>query len=114
MALQISGNYPLSNRFSRRFKWFGSLVAGTAAIALSFSSNSVFAADPFRSESQHDIGENTEAAFEAIFKYGNYTEARQYLDEAQESEANEPMVHAMLASMAYLDKNWRNLEKEPN
>ena len=109
MALQISGNHPPSRRFSRRFKWFGSLVAGTAAIALSFSTNPVYAADPFRAGDQHDIGENTEAAFEAIFKYGNYTEARQYLVAAEESEADEPMVHAMLASMAYLDKNWEEL-----
>ena len=111
MTLQISGNYPHSKRFSRRFKWFGSLVAGTAAIALCFCSHSVFAADPFRADDQHDIGENTEAAFEAIFKYGNYTEARQYLDMAEESEADEPMVHAMLASMAYLDENWEELRE---
>ncbi len=90
--------------------WFGSLVAGTAAIAFGLSSPSALAADPFRTDNQHEIGDKTEAAFEAIFKYGNYTEAREYLQQAEESEANEPMVHAMLASMAYLNEDWDELK----
>lgn len=64
-----------------------------------------FAADPFRantSTAQHSIGPLTENAFEAIFKQGNYVKAIEYLEEAETAEASEPLVHAMMASMAYL------------
>lgn len=64
------------------------------------------AADPFRTTSPHDIGDQTEAAFKAIFKDGDYVSARDYLRQAETTEADEPLVHAMLASMAYLDADW--------
>jgi tetratricopeptide (TPR) repeat protein len=63
------------------------------------------AADPFRantSTTPHSIGPLTEDAFEAIFKTGDYEAARTVLNKAKTDEADEPLVHAMLASMAYL------------
>ncbi len=66
------------------------------------------AADPFRSGTSaapHDIGPLTESAFKAIFKEGNYASARKYLEDAKTAEAGEPLIHAMLASMAYLDND---------
>ena len=64
------------------------------------------AADPFRATSNHSIGDLTEDAFEAIFKYGDYVSAQDYLQQAESAESSEPLVHAMLASMAYLEQDW--------
>ena len=55
---------------------------------------------------------HTEEAFEAFFKAGDYVGAREALDLAKDSEADEPLVHSMAASMAYLDEDWDALETE--
>lgn len=94
---------------SNRMKRFGALLVGTTAIALGTLSSPSWAGDPFRTSNPHAIGDKTEAAFEAIFKEGDYPAAKRYLDEAVQTEGNEPMVHAMLASMAYLDQDWDEL-----
>ncbi len=68
-----------------------------------------FAADPFRANTptaSHDIGPLTESAFKAIFKDGDYTSARDYIDQAEATESDEPLIHAMKASMAYLDNDF--------
>ncbi|MFE4106701.1 Sll0314/Alr1548 family TPR repeat-containing protein [Almyronema epifaneia] len=89
---------------SRVFKGVSRFITSAATIALiGLASGSAFAADPFRSEDPHNIGDQTEAAFYAFFRDGDYVEARQYLMAAEETEAAEPMVQAMLASLAYLD-----------
>ncbi len=79
------------------------LGSGLMALTLSLGTAlPTLAADPFRPNSAYDIGEKTAEAFEAIFKDGDYDTALTVLEEAEEVEANEPLVHAMLASMAYL------------
>lgn len=83
-------------------KSLGALTAAT----LTLVSSPAWAGDPFRATDEYAIGQHTEEAFEAFFKEGNYLEARQALDEALISEADEPMVHAMAASMAYLNEDW--------
>ncbi|MEL6157595.1 MAG: Sll0314/Alr1548 family TPR repeat-containing protein [Cyanobacteria bacterium J06554_11] len=96
-----------SNRAVRKL----SIRLGSGLLALGLSVGSLgvgvalpaFAADPFRTSSPHDIGELTEAAFQAIFRDGDYEEAQQILQAAETAEADEPLVHAMLASMAYLE-----------
>ncbi len=83
--------------------------AGSGLLALGLSLSVALpslAADPFRTASPHDIGDNTEAAFKAIFRDGDYVGAREYLEQAETTEDDEPLVHAMLASMAYLDADW--------
>lgn len=83
---------------------FGS---GLAALSLSVGiALPAFAADPFRTNSSataHAIGPLTEDAFEALFKEGDYLKAKDYLAQAETAEASEPLVHAMLASMEYLE-----------
>ena len=81
------------------------LASGLAAFTLSLGvALPTLAADPFRPDSStHNIGEYTEGAFEAIFKEGNYEKAEDLLALADQNEADEPLVHAMLASMAYLN-----------
>ena len=60
-----------------------------------------FAGDPFRKDNFRNIGDKTEAAFIAVFHEGDYSKAQIYLKEAVETEANEPLAHAMRASLAY-------------
>jgi tetratricopeptide (TPR) repeat protein len=69
-----------------------------------------FAGDPFRKANPRPIGDKTEAAFNAIFKEGNYTEAKKLIVDATASEPNEPLAHAMRASLAYTDKDWETLK----
>ncbi len=71
---------------------------GIATLGLS---SPVFAADPFRPNAPRDIGGYTEAAFRVIFEEGNYAEAEAALAKAEEHEADEPLVHALMAAMAY-------------
>jgi len=61
----------------------------------------VEAGDPFRTQNPHPIGEHTEAAFNAIFRDGNYTLAQTLLTTATEQEPKEPLAFAMQASLAY-------------
>ncbi|WP_267383637.1 Sll0314/Alr1548 family TPR repeat-containing protein [Cyanobacterium sp. uoEpiScrs1] len=60
-----------------------------------------FAGDPFRKDDSRNIGDQTEAAFIAVFHEGNYSKAQAYLEEAVKKEVNEPLAHAMQASLAY-------------
>lgn len=79
------------------------LGSGLLALGLSISvAIPPTAADPFRPTNGAAIGPLTENAFEAIFKEGDYVKANTFLAQAETEEADEPLVHAMLASMAYL------------
>ncbi|BFM40129.1 Sll0314/Alr1548 family TPR repeat-containing protein [Synechocystis sp. LKSZ1] len=60
-----------------------------------------FAGDPFRPYAPRNIGSHTEAAFNAIFREGNYKSARDLLAVAMATEPNEPLAFAMQASLAY-------------
>ena len=71
--------------------------------------NPTLAQDPFRVNNQKNIGDKTEAAFQAIFKDGNYTAAERYLQQAESSEPNEPLAYAMKASLAYTRKDLTSL-----
>lgn len=73
------------------------------AIALSLGTSPAWAGDPFRTSDPRSIGDQTEAAFRAMFEQGNYVEASRLLESA---EADEPMSHAMVASLAYLEEDW--------
>ena len=76
----------------------GLLGLGVAVLSIS---SPAFAADPFRPTNPHDIGEHTEAAFRVIFEEGNYAEADAALAKAEAHEPDEPLVHALMAAMAY-------------
>lgn len=68
------------------------------------------AGDPFRKNNPRPIGDKTEAAFNAIFKEGNYLEAKKLIVEATEKEPQEPLSHAMRASLAFTDQDWNTLK----
>ncbi|HEY9735418.1 MAG TPA: Sll0314/Alr1548 family TPR repeat-containing protein [Trichocoleus sp.] len=93
-------------RHAHRFqRWF----AGALAVTISLASFPAFAADPFRTANPHSIGDASEAAFNAMFRDGDYIEARQLINAALASEPNEPMIQAMAASMAYYDQDMNEL-----
>ena len=87
-------------------------LGALTAVTLTLASSPVLAGDPFRTTDDYNIGPYTEEAFEAFFKEGNYVDAREALDKALVSEADEPMVHALAASMAYLDEDWETVAAE--
>ena len=78
-------------------------LASAVVVLLGFFAQPTLAGDPFRTSNPRAIGENTEAAFESIFKEGDYKTAKTYLQKAESTEANEPLVYALLASLSYLD-----------
>ena len=107
----IIRSQPRFKPFYSVFKRTGIAIAAlTTAALLGLPGSSASAADPFRSENPHDIGDHTEAAFYAFFRQGDYVEAQQHLLVAAEAEAGEPMVQAMLASLAYLEGDLDELE----
>jgi tetratricopeptide (TPR) repeat protein len=95
------------NRFLPRksaltLRQFTAALAGGITIALGVLSNPGLA-DPFRTNSPHQIGSQTEQAFKVLFEQGNYRQAAQLL---QTAETNEPLAYAMKAALAYIDKDW--------
>lgn len=86
-----------------------SIAFSTLTLALTLLSSPVFAKDPFRTTNSRNIGDRTEAAFDAIFKYGNYPQAKIYLAEAELNETGDPLLYAMRASLAYTEQDWNTL-----
>ncbi len=85
-------------------------TAFTAVIAINLWVNPSLAGDPFRNREPHQIGDQTEAAFKAIFQQGNYPAADRYLQQALSKEPNEPLAYAMKASLAYGKKDWAKVD----
>ena len=85
--------------------------ASAVAVVIGLWVTPTLAGDPFRPENPHNIDDQTEAAFESIFKEGNYKQAQEYLRQAESTNVDEPLVYAMRASLAYIEKDWENLKK---
>lgn len=75
-----------------------------AAIA-NLAGNVAWAGDPFRTINPRNIDDQTEAAFVAIFREGNYREAKQYLDQITQNGNSDPLAYAMKASLYYDSAN---------
>lgn len=75
-------------------------------LSWSLSTSAGLAGDPFRTKNPQPIDETAEAAFNAIFRDGDYPTAAVHLEEARADEVEEPLVYALLASLAYLDEDW--------
>ena len=69
-----------------------------------------FAADPFRSANPRAIGNETQKAFELMFKEGNYVAAVKQLDQAVRSEADDPLVFALRASTFYATEDYIGMQ----
>lgn len=85
-------------------------TAFAAAIALNLWVNPSLAGDPFRTTEPRNIGDNTEAAFKAVFQQGDYPATERYLQQAISTEPNEPLAYAMKASLAYANKDLATLD----
>ncbi len=70
------------------------------------------AGDPFRASNPHDIGDKTEAVFNALFYEGNYTAAQSLVGEAIAAEPGEPMNYAVAAALGYLNKDLDKLAQQ--
>ncbi len=73
---------------------FGSVLANSIAF-------SAAAKDPFSNRSAKPIGDKTEAVFNAMFKEGDYIKAQSLIADAEKTEANEPLLHALKASLLF-------------
>ncbi len=82
-----------------RHRWVQSFAQSFLGVLLLTAP--AWAGDPFRPNNPRSIGDQTEAAFEAIFRDGDYRGAEQILAAATQQEPNEPLVYAMQASFAY-------------
>jgi tetratricopeptide (TPR) repeat protein len=83
----------------------------TVTIFLSVSNNFVWAKDPFRDKNARNIGKYTEQAFKTIFLEGDYKAVSEELNKAEAEEPNEPLTYAMLASLAYTEKDWESIKQ---
>lgn len=84
-------------------------LVSVAATALSLGFNPALAGDPFRTSNPRAIGNQTEAAFKAMFEQGNYKAAKGYVEQAMTADSNEPMVYAMEASLAYIEQDLESM-----
>ena len=94
-----------------KFKQTMLVIPVTVAMLLGLSQVSVWAKDPFRKEDARDIGKHTEQAFKTIFFEGNYKAVSEDLNKAEAEEPSEPLAYAMLASLAYTEKDWDRIKQ---
>ena len=87
----------------------GLVLAGASALLLQVGQPAL-AGDPFRLSNPKDISANSEQMFFAMFRDGNYTVAREYLDTVDASAESDPMFHALSAALYYLDEDWDGLQ----
>jgi len=66
----------------------------------------VQAGDPFRTTNPKTIGNDTQAAFELMFKRGDYPAATKQLDKALRTEPNDPLTQSLKASLAYVEQDF--------
>ena len=78
-------------------------------LVVGFWSSPTLAGDPFRTSQVRNIGDKTESAFDELFIKGNYKQAKQELIAAESLEPNEPLAHAMRASLAYTEEDWETI-----
>jgi len=89
--------------------WVRRLTLTVSTVPLVIAAALPAIADPFRPEAPRSFDPTVEAAFDAIFKDGNYRQADALLEQASDSE---PITHAMQATLAYLSGDWNSLSLE--
>ncbi|WP_072016044.1 Sll0314/Alr1548 family TPR repeat-containing protein [Leptolyngbya sp. KIOST-1] len=98
-----------SLRLGTRLK---ALSAGTLTVAFLALAPAAQAGDPFRTTNPHNIGEKTEAVFNALFFEGNYTAAEALVGQAIAAEPHEPMNYAIAAALGYLNRDLTQLAQQ--
>lgn len=87
------------------------VLACSTAIVGGLAASPSQADDPFRSSDRRDIGDNTEAAFIAFFREGDYLKGKKYLDRASKNETKEPLFWTLKAGYDYVQGNRELIEK---
>lgn len=96
----------------RPFKLVSKLVFASisssllATLVIATTALPSFAADPFRSNNARAIGNETQKAFELMFKEGNYAAAVNQLDVAVKTEADEPLLFALRSATFYAKEDY--------
>lgn len=88
------------------------LAGALTAAFLGLAPMAAQAGDPFRANNPHDIGDKTEAVFNALFYEGNYTAAQALVGEAIAAEPGEPMNYAVAAALGYLNRDLDKLAQQ--
>lgn len=104
---------PLTRFFGLRnqFQSILFVVPMSITFIVSFNNGAAWGKDPFRTDDARDIGKYTEQAFETIFLEGDYKTVSEELKIAEAEEPEEPLAHAMLASLAYTEQDWSGIKK---
>ena len=102
--------HPTPPRLGSRLR---AVLAGALTTAfLGLAPMAAQAGDPFRASNPHDIGDKTEAVFNALFYEGNYTAAQALVGEAIAAEPGEPMNYAVAAALGYLNRDLDKLAQQ--
>lgn len=99
-----------SLQLESRFKALS--IGALTATFVALSPLAAQAGDPFRTSNPHDIGDKTEAVFNALFYEGNYTAAETLVEQAIAEEPAEPMNYAIAAALGYLNQDLNELAQQ--
>jgi tetratricopeptide (TPR) repeat protein len=86
------------------------ILSLASVVAVSLWGSPSFAGDPFRTTNPRNIGDQTEAAFQAMFHEGNYKQAKEYLIQAEQSDGQDPLVYALRAGLAFTEGDKESLK----
>jgi len=89
---------------------FIAILSAIALIAPSIAPLPTWAGDPFRTSNPKAIGNETEKAFELMFRDGNYPAASKQINKALRTEADDPLLQGMRASIAYLEQDYLGMQ----
>lgn len=96
--------------FKTQLKRLTALLLGSATLTVSLLGGPALAGDPFRPSAPNaSVDDQTETAFQLIFRDGDYASAIRELDAAEQAGSEDPLIYAMQASMAFLDQDWAQL-----
>ena len=100
------------NKFKKNvFLKLALIISLAAPGIIGLNPKPTMAQDPFRTKNERKIGEHTEKAFKTIFLEGDYKTVEKELILAAEKEPNEPLTHAIKASLAYTEEDWESIKK---
>lgn len=84
-------------------------VVVTTTLMIVGNAGSVMAGDPFRQTEPRPISDELEAAFEAMFRDGDYQKAATLLEEMENER--DPLAYALKGAIAYTTQDWASLKE---
>jgi tetratricopeptide (TPR) repeat protein len=98
-----ASSQPIRRQRHNTLKQLVAVAVSAWALAAGVLANPAWAGDPFRTTNPRNVGDQTEAAFKAMFEQGNYVTASELL---QTAEPAEPLSYALKASLAYMNEDF--------